>query len=101
LAEDHDALRLRPQHWRLGAGIDGHWRAWDDDVVVYHDPTASTHRLAGDTAAVFVVLAEAGTEGLSEQALFERLGGTEDTHAHFCGILDSLRTLGLAESRGS
>lgn len=70
-------------------------------MVVHHDPTASTHRLTGDAAAVFLELAEAGTEGLSEQALFVQLGGTEGAHAHFCGILDSLEKLGLAESRAS
>lgn len=101
MAEDHDALRLRPQRWRLGAGIDGHWRAWDDGVVVHHDPTASTHRLTADAATVFMELAESGAEGLSEPFLFEHLGGTEGTHAHFRGILDSLEKLGLAESRAS
>lgn len=88
--------------WRLAAAADLRWRAWDDEVVVYHEPTAATHLLPADAATVFLALHDAGAGGSSESDLWHELGEPEPTDErklHLRDILDSLSNHGLAECR--
>lgn len=91
-------------HWRLDDAAARHWRAWDDGVVVYHEPSASTHLLPSDTATVFMILADAGPGGLDEPGLWRELGEpapADERRQHLRDILGSLRDIGLAECRAS
>jgi PqqD family protein of HPr-rel-A system len=102
VAQDHDALRLSGRCWRVGDAAARHWRSWGDEVVVYHEPSASTLLLPADAATVFLTLCDAGPEGLDEDALGEQLGDgapDEQRRQHLRDILDSLRTRWLAECR--
>ncbi len=88
--------------WCVDAAAGRHWRSWDDEVVVYHEPTASTLLLPADAAAVFLTLCEAGPAGLDEPALCDELGADAPDGAqrqHLRDILDSLQRSGLAECR--
>lgn len=87
--------------WRLTPEASRHWRCWADEVVAYCGPTASTHLLTDDLAAVFMALAEAGgglDEAALQQALFDAPPAAEQCR-HLRDILDSLRQSGLAECR--
>lgn len=102
MAQDHDALLLSALRWQVDAAAARHWRAWDDEVVVYHEPTASTLLLPADAATVFLTLCDAGPAGLDEPGLCDELGETapdETRRQHLRDILGSLRTSGLAECR--
>jgi PqqD family protein of HPr-rel-A system len=88
--------------WRLEDSAGRHWRAWDDEVVVYHEPSAETHLLPGDAATVFLVLRDAGPDGLDEASLWRELGESEPADGqrrHLRDILGSLQASGLAECR--
>jgi PqqD family protein of HPr-rel-A system len=90
--------------WRLDAVGALRWRRWDGEAVVFHEPTASTHRLGSDTTTVFELLVEAGVDGLDEPALMAAVGASADDtelQRHLRDILDSLQTSGLAECRAS
>lgn len=102
MAQDHDALRLSALRWRLDAAAGRHWRAWDDEVVVFHEPTAATHLLPADAATVFLTLRDAGQDGLDEASLWDQLGESAPADArkqHLRDILGSLQASGLAECR--
>lgn len=103
MAQDHDALRLSGEgRWHIDPAAARHWRAWDDEVVVYLEPTASTLLLPADAASVFLTLLEAGPAGLDADGLRAELGepGPEpERDRHLRDILDSLQNSGLAECR--
>lgn len=88
--------------WQVDPAAARHWRAWDDEVVVFHEPTAATLLLPADAATVFLTLLEAGPAGLDEAGLRDELGETapdDERIRHLRDILDSLQTRGLAECR--
>ena len=102
MAQDHDALRLSALRWRLDDAAGRHWRAWDDEIVVFHEPTAATHLLPADAATIFLTLRDAGPEGLDEAALWSELGESapaDEQKRHLRDILGSLQESGLAECR--
>jgi PqqD family protein of HPr-rel-A system len=103
VAQDHDALRLSTLRWRLDDAAGRHWRAWDDEVVIFHEPTAATHLLPADAATVFLTLRDAGPDGLDEVSLWHELGESsapaDERKQHLRDILGSLQASGLAECR--
>lgn len=97
-----------PGHgWRLSAAAAAHWRRWGEETVAFHEPTAATHLLEGDTSAVFGVLAAASTV-LTELQILAALApadgedgqpfAAEDTD-RLRDILGSLQACRLAECR--
>jgi PqqD family protein of HPr-rel-A system len=102
VAQDDDALRLSALRWRIDDAAGRHWRAWGDEVVVFHEPTAATHLLPADAATVFLTLGEAGPHGLDEASLWHELGESapgDEQKRHLRDILGSLQASGLAECR--
>jgi PqqD family protein of HPr-rel-A system len=90
------------ERWAVGTAALQHVRQFDDDVVVYHDPSASTHLLQDDLAAVFATLWADPGRSFSVVELLTELGEPtpdETRIRHVCDILDSLQASGLAESR--
>jgi hypothetical protein len=85
--------------WRLLPEATAHWRYWDGEIVLHFVPTASTHHLRDGAAAAFAALAGAERP---EDELAQRLAGpapSDEERAVLHDILDTLRTLGLAECR--
>lgn len=104
MAQDDDAVRLSSGRWFLSPAAEAHWRTWGDEVVAYHEATASTHLLEGNLATVFLALEAAGPRGTDEAGLWRDLEGVEptaDQRLQLRDILDSLHRSGLAECRAS
>lgn len=116
MAQDHDADELMPvvglackppPRWQIDRSGARSWRAWDDEVVVYNQRTATTHQLGPAASAVFLTLAD--SDPVTEQDILSRMDAREerarpataDEMKHLRDILDSLQSLGLAESRAS
>ena len=93
-----------PLHWYLAPEGASAWRAWDDDVVVFNDRAASTHRLDAASSAIFLMLVE--QPGLTSTQIIDSLTSdgdhpTPEEIGHLRDILNGLQACGLAESRAS
>lgn len=86
--------------WRVRAGADLRWRAWGDDVVVYHGASGDTHRVNAVTAAALRGL-ERGSATVEElRAAIEAELGLEPDGALGERLLDllwELDDLGIVE----
>jgi PqqD family protein of HPr-rel-A system len=68
---------LEPTTWRLAAPRATDWRAWDDEIVVFHQTTGSTHHLSAFGSAVLMALLD-HPSGLDVRALVRALESRAD-----------------------
>ena len=93
--------------WRVPHASALHWREWDGEFVVYHEPSGDTHRLNTLAARVLHLLI---AEEMSQETLTARLVGNdgeqtpdlrdgEEPRAVLVDLLHRLAELGLIEAR--
>jgi PqqD family protein of HPr-rel-A system len=88
--------------WAVSPSALAQVRCWGEETVVYHEPSAATHLLEQDVAAVFGVLSDDPAQSFSTSELLTELGALADDevqHRHLRDILTTLQHSGLAESR--
>ena len=100
--EDHDGLRDRSvgsgslametqSRWRLAAGSSA-WRRFDDEAVVYHDATGSTHHVGPLASALLAALMEHRT-GADVETLLHDLHDDGTIGADAALVVEVERTL--------